>query len=896
MQWMSLNGLREKYLAFFEEKGHLRLNSFPLIPDGDRSLLLINSGMAPMKKYFTGEVTPPRKRVTTCQKCIRTPDIERVGKTARHGTFFEMLGNFSFGDYFKKEATAWAWEFCTKVLEMPADRVWVTIFRDDDEAFEIWTKLVGVNPDRIVRLGKEDNFWEHGSGPCGPCSEIHFDRGDQYGCGSPDCGPGCDCDRYVEFWNLVFTQFESDGAGNYTPLDHPNIDTGMGLERLACVVQGVDNLFEVDSVAKILEKAGEIAGVKYKTDDHLDVSLRVITDHIRSCVFMLSDGVLPSNEGRGYVLRRLIRRAARHGRILGVTRPFLAEVAGTAIGESRAAYPELAEKRETILKMIAFEEESFSKTIDQGLALLEQLSQNLSVGALSGADAFRLYDTFGFPFDLTLDILEEKGLTADEEGFTALMQSQRERSRAARKGSDGEAWAGNNLPANETPTEFVGYDRLSATAQVKYIIAQAGRPDSIEEGDSAVLILDKTPFYGESGGQAGDVGELTVESGRLRMENDGLARQSENCAFGAVFKVYSTTKNANGLVLHHGELISGTIKVGDMVTAAIDREKREATTLNHTAAHLLQAALRQVLGAHVEQAGQSVDSARLRFDFTHFSALTGEEIKQAEGLVNGAIIKALPVTTEVLPVEEAKKRGAMALFGEKYGDTVRLVSAGDFSKELCGGTHTDNTVKIRLFEIVSESSVSAGVRRIEAFTGEAAADYLRRFRSLSTETAAVLKAAPEGLPERAAAVLAELKEKDRLLEKQNAAVAAQRAERLAANAADVGGARLATQIIDNADADTLRNIGDSLKAAHPDLVAVLACINREKGAVTLAAVCGGEAVKKGAHAGNLVRELAKLVGGSGGGRPDSAMAGGKKPEELEAAMAQAVGILKGMLK
>ena len=669
MQWTGLNELREKFLSFFESKGCLRLPSFSLIPKDDNSLLLINSGMAPMKKYFTGEVTPPRKRVTTCQKCIRTPDIERVGITARHGTFFEMLGNFSFGDYFKREATAWAWEFFTKVLELPEDKLYVSIYQDDDEAYDIWTKEVGVDPSHMVRHGKEDNFWEHGSGPCGPCSEIYFDRGPEKGCGSPDCHVGCECDRFVEVWNLVFTQFESDGKGNYTPLEHPNIDTGMGLERLACVMQEVDNLFLVDTVQNIMKHICEITGVQYGAGEKSDISLRVITDHIRSTTFMIGDGVMPSNEGKGYVLRRLLRRAARHGRLLGYKEPFLYKVCDTVIRENLTAYPELAEKREFITKVIRVEEESFAKTIDQGMKMLQNLAESRDVKVISGEDAFKLNDTFGFPIDLTREILEEKGIKVDVDRFHDLMKEQKKRSRAARKNAGADAWISDNTDLSDlAATAFVGYTELEAEAQVLAIVKDGKRIESAGEGESVLIVLDKTPFYAESGGQVGDTGDLTAE---------GFSADVDN-----------TTKDISGnIFLHACDISEGSVSVGMTLRAAIDAERRNDIKRNHTAAHLLQAALREVLGSHVQQAGQLVSEDYLRFDFTHFEAMTAKELMDVEIMVNDKIFESIPVVTREMPIEEAKKLGATALFGEKYGETVRVVSAGDFSAEFCGGTH-----------------------------------------------------------------------------------------------------------------------------------------------------------------------------------------------------------------
>ncbi|MCI8497166.1 MAG: alanine--tRNA ligase [Clostridiales bacterium] len=876
MQWTGLNELREKYLSFFESKGHLRLPSFPLIPQNDKSLLLINSGMAPMKKYFTGEITPPRKRVTTCQKCIRTPDIERVGKTARHGTYFEMLGNFSFGDYFKHEATAWAWEFCTKVLELPVDRIWVSIYQDDDQAFDIWTKEVGVSPDRIVRLGKEDNFWEHGTGPCGPCSELYFDRGEQYGCGSPTCGVGCDCDRYVEFWNLVFTQFDSDGHDNYTPLDHPNIDTGMGLERLACIMQGVGNLFEVDTVQNIMKHVSRIAGVTYGEDEKVDVSLRVITDHIRSTTFMVGDGVMPSNEGRGYVLRRLLRRAARHGRLLGIEGPFLSDVCDTVIKENENAYPELAEKRDFIKKLIHTEEESFGKTIDQGLAILSGMLDELDARMLSGEDAFKLYDTFGFPIDLTREILAERGLDVDEEQFNALMLQQRELARSSRKAATAEAWAGSKSILEEMQaTEFKGYETLSTDSKVLAIVSGGEMVEELAEGDEAVVVLDATPFYGESGGQVGDT---------------GVIKNSD-----AQFEVTDTTRTHNGVFLHKGTVKAGSLRVGDRVSAQVVESERRAIMRNHTAAHLLQAALREVLGTHVQQAGQLVSAKSVRFDFTHFEAMTAGEIEKVETLVNDIILQGMEVATREMPIAEAKKLGAMALFGEKYGDVVRVVSAGDYSTELCGGTHVDNTAKLGLFKIVSEGSVAAGVRRIEGVTGAGVLDYLNSRTALLSESAEALKVGNvEELPRRALQVMVDLKAKEKEINALNERAARMQIEGLFSGAKQVDGITILSVSLSGTGSDALRTMTDQMKQNRPNLIAVIAGINGDK--ATLAAVCGSEAVKRGAHAGNLVRAVAQITGGNGGGRPDSAMAGAKDLTKIDEALMAVEEIAAGMLK
>ena len=877
MKWTGLNELREKYLAFFETKGHLRLKSFPLIPQNDNSLLLINSGMAPMKKYFTGELTPPRKRVTTCQKCIRTPDIERVGKTARHGTYFEMLGNFSFGDYFKHEATAWAWEFCTKVIELPVDRIWISIYQDDDEAFDIWTKEVGVSPDRIVRLGKEDNFWEHGSGPCGPCSELYFDRGEEYGCGSPTCGVGCDCDRYVEFWNLVFTQFDNDGHDNYTPLDHPNIDTGMGLERLACIMQGVNNLFEVDTVRNIMKHVSRIAGVHYGDSEKTDVSLRVITDHIRSTVFMIGDGVMPSNEGRGYVLRRLLRRAARHGRLLGVHRPFLYEVCDTVIGENENAYPELAEKSDFIKKLIRSEEESFEKTIDQGLGLLSTLVESVKEKTLSGAEAFKLYDTYGFPLDLTKDILEEKGIGVDEEGFNALMKAQRERARNARKNPGAEAWEGEEDPfAGLTATQFVGYTDFESDSEVISLVSGGERCSTLSEGAKLTLALDKTPFYAESGGQVGDCGVIKSDKAEI--------------------KIIDTVKNHDGVFIHKGEIVSGEISVGDKVCAAIDKDTRLAVMRNHTAAHLLQNALRTVLGTHVEQAGQLVTAKSVRFDFTHFSALTDEELHEVETLVNRHILAADDVTMTEMPIDEAKKLGAMALFGEKYGDVVRVVRAGD-SVELCGGTHVDSTAKLGLFHIISEGSVASGVRRIEAVTGEGVLNFIEIQKKVINGAVRALKLGSAGeLIGKIEQTISELKAKESELKNINAKLAADKLDAIMKNAKEIGGVNVISAVLDNVNSDGLKSMIDGIKSKMPNTAAVIASVNRQKGTVTFAACVGKEALSKGLHAGNLVREIAKLTGGNGGGRPDSAMAGGKDVEKVDTALSKVSDIVGDMIK
>jgi alanyl-tRNA synthetase len=879
MEWTGLNELREKYLSFFESKGHLRLPSFSLVPQGDKSLLLINAGMAPLKKYFTGELTPPRTRVTTCQKCIRTPDIERVGITARHGTFFEMLGNFSFGDYFKHEATAWAWEFCTKVLEMPADKIYISVYQDDDEAYDIWTKELGVSPDHMVRLGKEDNFWEHGAGPCGPCSELYFDRGEKYGCGSPTCGVGCDCDRYVEFWNLVFTQFDNDGNNNYTRLKSCNIDTGMGLERLACIMQGVDNLFEVDTVQNIMKHIMQIAGVKYHEDEKKDVSLRVITDHIRSTTFMIGDGVMPSNEGRGYVLRRLLRRAARHGRLLGIDGTFLYKVCETVIKENATAYPNLVEKHDLIVKVIKAEEESFNKTIDTGLNLLENIIAQSDSKVLSGADAFKLQDTFGFPIDLTKELLEERGMSVDIDEYDRLYAQSRAAARAARKDAGAQAWKDSNVSFKDVgATEFVGYTDYSCDAEIKAIVTNGERDEFATADSEVVVVLDKTPFYGESGGQAGDTGVIKTDN--------------------ATLEVTATGKTPDGVVLHIARFISGdSIALGDKVHAQIDVEKREATRRNHTAAHLLQAALRKHLGSHVEQAGQLVNSEEMRFDFTHFSALSGDELKAIEREVNEVILKGIPVETREMPIEEAKKLGAMALFGEKYGDVVRVVSAGDFSVELCGGTHADNTAKLGLFKIVSESSVAAGIRRITAVTGFGVLKHIENDERIMQSAAAAMKLGNVAeLDKRAATLSAEVKAKDRELAELRGEISALKAGSLMDSARQVGGVRLITAEVEVSNPGELRSMCDTARDNGADIVAVFAGVNKEKGTLNFACACGADAIKLGAHAGNIVRETAKIAGGSGGGKPDSAMAGAKDASKADEALAAVDSIVSAMLK
>ncbi|MBR5825754.1 MAG: alanine--tRNA ligase [Clostridia bacterium] len=876
MKWMGLNEIREKYLAFFESKEHLRLPSFSLVPQGDKSILLINAGMTPMKKYFTGEVTPPSKRVTTCQKCIRTPDIENVGKTARHGTYFEMLGNFSFGDYFKREATAWAWEFFTKVMEIPEELLYVSVYLEDDEAFDIWTKEVGVDPSHMVRFGKADNFWEHGAGPCGPCSEIYFDRGPSKGCGSPDCKVGCDCDRFIEVWNLVFTQFENDGNNNYTRLAHPNIDTGMGLERLACVMQDVDNLFEVDTVQNIMKHIISIAGINYHDDAQKDISLRVITDHIRSTTFMVGDGVLPSNSGRGYVLRRLLRRAARHGRLIGIDRPFLAEVCETVIKENANAYPNLVDKQDYIKKVISMEEDSFYKTIDSGLGLLNEMMAKSEGGMLSGEDAFKLQDTYGFPIDLTKEIAAEKNMTVDEVRFRELVEEARQLAKSVKRDGADTDWRNSGVSFKDiAKTEFTGYSENGTEATVVALVADGERRDFVESGD-AVVVLDRTSFYAESGGQVGDTGVITIGE--------------------STFEVTGTTKDADGVVLHRGILSGDGIKVGDKAVTSYCECKRKATMRNHTAAHLLQAALREVLGTHVEQAGQLVDENEVRFDFTHFAAVTAEELKKVEALVNGIILDAEPVMSKEMPIDEAKAMGAMALFGEKYGDVVRVVKAGDFSTELCGGTHVENTGNIGLFRIVNESSVAAGVRRISGVTGKNVIKYIDSKLELINDTAAALKVAnANDIASKAQSVMADMRAKEKEIDKLSGVLANIKTESMLSNATEIGGIMLVTAFLDDTTPDELRNMCDLVKSKGDNYVGVIAGVQKSKGTGNICTCCGKSAVALGAHAGNLAREIAKKAGGNGGGKPDSAMAGAKDVAALPSAVEAAKEILSAML-
>ena len=861
-----VNELREMFLSFFESKGHLRLPSFSLIPQNDASLLLINSGMAPMKPYFKGEVTPPRRRVCTCQKCIRTGDIDNIGHTARHGTYFEMLGNFSFGDYFKHEAIAWSWEFLTEVVGLEPDRLYPSIYLNDDEAFDIWNKEVGIPAERIFRFGKEDNFWEHGSGPCGPCSEIYYDRGPEYGCGKPGCTVGCDCDRYIEIWNNVFSQFDNDGHGNYTELKQKNIDTGMGLERLACVCQNVDSLFDVDTVMNITHKVSELTGAHYGETEKRDVSLRVITDHIRSATFMICDGILPSNEGRGYVLRRLLRRAARHGKLLGVNDPFLYQVVDTVIHENEGQYPDLREKQTYITKVIRTEEENFGRTIDGGMKIFSDLlaehKQKLEK-IFSGADAFRLYDTFGFPIDLTMEMAADEGLSVDEGAFQKLMKEQKERAREARKALGDLGWAGVEFGKDVPATEFVGYDHSECDAKIVAIVADEELRDEVAAGAEAVVVLDHSPFYAEMGGQVADHGTITAD--------------------GVVFTVADVQKNKGGKFMHYGRLAQGVLHVGDTVHAAIDMERRKAIQRAHSTTHLLDAALKKVLGDHVHQAGSLVEPDRLRFDFTHFEAISPEELRQVEELVNDAILEGYPVVTEILPIEEAKKKGAVAMFGEKYGETVRVVEMSDFSVEFCGGTHVDNTAKAGPFRIKSESSVASGVRRIEATCGKLSLKAMESSQGVLSRAAQFLKTAPSGLLERMEQQANEMKQLRQALEKFKAEASLGEARQFLASAKTVKDLHVLATTRNGVDTAELRTMGDFLRDKDPKAVAVIASINGEK--ITFLAVCGKEAVARGIKAGDLVRHVSAICGGKGGGKPDSAMGGGSDPLKVDDALA-----------
>ena len=874
-----VNELRQMFLDFFESKGHLVMNSFSLVPQNDNSLLLINAGMAPLKPYFTGAEIPPRTRVATCQKCIRTGDIENVGKTARHGTFFEMLGNFSFGDYFKHEAIAWSWEFLTKVVGLDENRLYPSVYGEDDEAFDIWNKEIGVPADRIFRFGKEDNFWEHGAGPCGPCSEIYYDRGEKYGCGKPGCTVGCDCDRYMEVWNNVFTQFENDGEGHYETLKQKNIDTGMGLERLAVVVQDVDSIFDVDTLCALRNKVCEVAGKTYGVHHDDDVSIRLITDHMRSATFLISDGVMPTNEGRGYVLRRLIRRAARHGRLLGIEGPFLEKLSETVIEGSKDGYPELEEKKTFILNVLHNEESQFNKTIDQGLKILADLEAEMKEAGksvLGGSDAFRLYDTYGFPIDLTKEILEEKGYTIDEDGFKEEMEVQRKRARESRAVSNymgADATVYDEIDRNIT-TEFTGYDKLEATSKVTVLTTETEIVDSLMEGQKGTIFVEKTPFYATMGGQEGDTGVITTANG--------------------VFRVEDTIKLRGGKYGHVGVMESGMISGGEEVTLKVDEQERKDTCKNHSATHLLQKALKTVLGAHVEQKGSLVNPTRLRFDFAHFQAMTPEEIAETEALVNKEIQAALPVTTQIMGIEEAKKTGAMALFGEKYGDEVRVVSMGDFSVELCGGTHVANTANITLFKIVSEAGVAAGVRRIEALTGNNVIEYYRQMEENLHTIAKTLKTSPAEITEKITHLQKEVKE----LQSENESLKSKMAQDSLGNVMDqvveVKGVKVLASAVDGVDMNGLRDLGDQLKEKLGEGVVVLA--SAKDGKVSLLAMATQGAMDKGAHAGNLIKAAAAIVGGGGGGRPNMAQAGGKNPDKIPEAIAKVAELVEGQLK
>ncbi len=878
MKAYGVNELRKMFLEFFESKGHLAMKSFSLVPHNDKSLLLINSGMAPLKPYFTGAEIPPRRRVTTCQKCIRTGDIENVGKTARHGTFFEMLGNFSFGDYFKDEAIHWSWEFLTQVVGLDPERLYPSVYQDDDEAFEIWNKEIGIAPERIFRFGKEDNFWEHGAGPCGPCSEIYYDRGEKYGCGKPGCTVGCDCDRYMEIWNNVFTQFENDGNGNYTELIQKNIDTGMGLERLAVVVQDVDSIFDVDTLQALRNKVCEMAGVAYEEDEEKDVSIRLITDHIRSATFMISDGIMPTNEGRGYVLRRLIRRAARHGRLLGIPGAFLAKLSETVIEGSKDGYPELDEKREFIFKVLGQEEEKFNKTIDQGLNILAGMEADMKAAGqtvLAGKDAFTLYDTYGFPLDLTKEILDEKGYTIDEEGFKAAMEEQRVKARSARETTNymgADATVYDSIDPAVTST-FVGYDRLTHESKITVLTTETEVTEAVSDGEKATIFVDETPFYATMGGQEGDKGVIRTAD--------------------AVFEVEDTIKLLGGKIGHIGKVVKGMFKTGDVVTLEVDPAGRANTCKNHSATHLLQKALKTVLGSHVEQKGSLVTPDRLRFDFVHFAPMTAEEIAKTEELVNKEIQAALPVVTDIMNTDDAKKTGAMALFGEKYSDKVRVVSMGDFSKELCGGTHVENTSQITVFKIVSEAGIAAGVRRIEALTGEGVFRYYRQLEEKLDKASALLKTTPAELENKIAHLQAEVK----ALHSENESLKAKMAQDALGDVmnqvTEVKGIKLLAAQVEGVDMNGLRDLGDDLKNKLGEGVVVLA--SAKDGKVSLMAMATDGAMKAGAHAGNLIKGIAAIVGGGGGGRPNMAQAGGKNPEKIGEAVAAAAGILEGQI-
>ena len=878
-QYRGVNELRRMFLEFFESKGHLAMKSFSLVPHNDNSLLLINSGMAPLKPYFTGQEIPPRKRVTTCQKCIRTGDIENIGKTARHGTFFEMLGNFSFGDYFKHEAIAWTWEFLTEVVGLDADRLYPSVYLEDDEAFDIWNKEIGIPAERIFKFGKEDNFWEHGSGPCGPCSEVYYDRGEQYGCGSPDCTVGCECDRYIEVWNNVFTQFDNDGHGHYTELEHKNIDTGMGLERLAVVVQGVDSLFTVDTNKALLDRVCELSHTEYQKDHETDVSLRIVADHVKSCTFMISDGIMPSNEGRGYVLRRLLRRAARHGRKLGIEGRFLAELSRTVIELCKDGYPELEEKQVMIFKVLSEEEDKFNKTIDQGLTILGEMEEEMHKEdgrTLSGTNAFKLYDTYGFPLDLTKEILEEKGYGVDEDGFDAAMKEQKEKARKARRTTN---YMGADVTVYQSidpsiTTEFVGYDKLSAVSKITVLTTEDELVQALTDGQKGTVIVEQTPFYGTMGGQQGDVGVIANENGE--------------------FKVEDTIHLQGGKVGHVGIMTKGMLQVDDGVTLSVCEKNRSLICKNHSATHLLQKALRLVLGDHVEQAGSYVDAGRLRFDFTHFSAMTPEEIKKVEALVNREIQASLPVVTEIMTLEEAKKTGAMALFGEKYGDCVRVVEMGDFSTELCGGTHVTNTNNIASFKILSEAGIAAGVRRIEALTSEGLMKYYEEVEAELHEAAKTAKTTPAALTSKIHALLDEIKSLNSENEKLKSRLANDSLGDVMSQVKEVNGIKVLALKVSGVDMNGLRSLGDQLKDQLGDGVVVL--VSEQDGKVNLMATATDAAQKKGAHAGNLIKAIAGLVGGGGGGRPGMAQAGGKNPAGMDDALKKAVEVVEEQTK
>ncbi len=878
MESLGLNEIRERFLSFFEKKGHLRLPSFSLVPQNDKSLLLINSGMAPLKPYFIGVEKPPRKRVTTCQKCIRTPDIERVGQTARHATFFEMLGNFSFGDYFKREIIQWAWEFITQELKIPQDRLWISIYENDDEAFEIWTKKVGISPERIVRLGKEDNFWEIGVGPCGPCSEIYFDRGEEVGCGKENCTVGCDCDRFVEFWNLVFTQFDRDEEGNYTPLEHPNIDTGMGLERIAAIMQRVDNIFEVDTIRHILDYVCSLANTEYGKDSSKDMSIRVITDHIRSVTFMASDGILPSNEGRGYVLRRILRRAARHGKLLDLHEPFLYKICHKVIEVSRGAYPELEEREESIKKIIRIEEERFQETIDQGLNILQNLMEELrtqNVDIIPGVDAFKLYDTYGFPLELTVEIAVEKDMKVDQAGFHEEMAKQRERARRARKVSDIDSWKEDPFAylGNNIGTDFIGYAQLEGEGTILGMLKDGEIVQEASMGDEIIVLLDKTPFYGEGGGQVGDQGIIKTDTAKIYVKD---------------------CKKTSNKIIHYCKVVEGSIKQDQMVKTYINKNLRMNTARNHTSTHILQKALREVLGDHVEQAGSLITPNRLRFDFKHFTSLTQQEIKTVEDRVNDIILQSLPVEIIESPLEEAEKLGAMALFGEKYGEKVRLVQIGDFSLELCGGTHLSNSSQVGLFKIINESGVAAGVRRIEAVTGRKAIEYYENREALLIESTILLKTTPTDLLGKVGELLKTIKTQEKEIERLKNKMTGGFVEELLNTKEEISGISTIIARQDDLDIDGLRKLGDQLKDKIGSGLVILTSV--KKGKINFVTMATKDVVQKGIHAGKLIGKIAQIAGGGGGGRPDMAQAGGKDTSKLSESLEKAKEFIMQQVK